>query len=273
MTPREKLATELRQARLTADFASHDALAARMGVDRTLITKAESGTARVPSDDTLRAWAKHTGAEPVRWVVMAEVCRTAADGVPGWFEDYLRAEGVGSVLRFWNPNIITPLFHTDGYARALLMAAQTDTSPENIDPLVAAKLARQGILDGPDSPEVIAVIHESVLRKRIGTPETMYEQLARVAELSERPNIIVHVVPADSGATAGESGDIAIASGCDGIADTLHTDAVPAGHTSDSPATVRQALVAFERIRGMAHPRTLSRELILRTADELWKQS
>ena len=92
MTPREKLAAELRAARLTAGFASHDALAAAMAVDRTLVTKAESATQRVPSDDVLRAWAEHTGKSPERWVVMAEVCRTAADGVPGWFEDYLRAD-------------------------------------------------------------------------------------------------------------------------------------------------------------------------------------
>lgn len=270
MTPREKLAAELRQARLGAGFSSHDALALAMSVDRTLVTKAESATQRVPSDDVLKAWASATGRNPDRWLVMAEVCRTATDGVPGWFEDYLRAEGVASVLRFWNPNIVTPLFHTADYARALLMAAQTDTSPENIDPLVAAKLDRQSILDRPDAPEVIAVIDEPVLHKRIGTLETMYEQLTRIAELSGRQNVTVQVVAADVGATAGLSGDIAIATG-EGIADTLHTDAIPEGHTSDSASTVRQALVAFERVRGLAHPRALSRQLILEVANERWK--
>jgi hypothetical protein len=271
MTPREKLAAELRAARLAAGFTSHDALAATMAVDRSLVTKAESPTQRVPSDALLTAWAEHTGKSPERWVVMAEVCRTAADGVPGWFEDYLRAEGVASVLRFWNPNIVTPIFHTADYARALLLAAQTDISPEHIDPLVAAKLDRQSILDRSDAPEVIAVIDEPVLHKLIGTSETMYEQLIRVAELSERPNITVQVVPADIGATAGLSGDIAIAVG-DGIADTLHTDAIPEGHTTDSASAVRQALVAFERIRGLAHPRALSRQLILEVVNERWKQ-
>jgi uncharacterized protein DUF5753 len=118
---------------------------------------------------------------------------------------------------------------------------------------------------------VIAVIDEPVLHKLIGTSETMYEQLIRVAELSERPNITVQVVPADIGATAGLSGDIAIAVG-DGIADTLHTDAIPEGHTTDSASAVRQALVAFERIRGLAHPRALSRQLILEVVNERWKQ-
>ena len=270
-TPRGKLATELRDARLAAGFTSHEALSARMGVDRTLVTRAESASAKPPSDVTLNAWAKHTGVNAGRWLVMAEVCRTATDGVPGWIEDYLRAEGVAPLLRYWSPGIMPALFHTANYARALLLAAQTDTSAENIEPLVTAKLARAEILERPDAPEVIAVIHEPVLYKPIAPSDAMHEQLMHVAELSERPNVSVLIVPSDAGATAGESGAMNLATGCDGLADTLHTDAIPEGHTSDSPATVRQALVAFERVRGLAHPRALSRQIIREVADERWK--
>jgi hypothetical protein len=105
----------------------------------------------------------------------------------------------------------------------------------------------------------------------IGSVATMNEQLTRIADLSERPNVTVQVVADGIGATAGLSGDIAIAIG-DGIADTLHTDAIPEGHTTDSASAVRQALVAFERIRGLAHPRALSRQLILEVVNERWKQ-
>lgn len=267
MTPREKLATELRHARLAADFSSHDALAAAMAVDRTLITKAESPTQRVPSDDTLKAWARATGREPGRWLVMGEVCRTAADGVPGWFEDYLRAETDAYSLRFWDPLIITPVFQTSGYARALLMGAQTDTSDEAIQPLVAAKLARQAVLE---RAEITALIDELVLCRLVGSPEIMHEQLISVAEVAERPNVTVQVVPVDAAATAGLSGEICIAQG-DGTPDTLHTDAAPEGHTTDSSSLVRQAAVAFERVRRHALPSALSRERILMEANERWK--
>jgi transcriptional regulator with XRE-family HTH domain len=92
MTPREYLATELRRSRIAAGFNSHESFAARLGCDRTLVTHAESGTSRVPSDATLEAWADRTGGRAERWLAMAEIVRSAADGVPGWFEDYLRAE-------------------------------------------------------------------------------------------------------------------------------------------------------------------------------------
>src|ERR1035441_3574144 len=49
-------------------------------------------------------------------------------GGTGWFEDYLRAEGVASGLRFWSPIILPALFHTADYARA-----QKDGRPEPKD--------------------------------------------------------------------------------------------------------------------------------------------
>ena len=41
--PAAFLGDELRRARLAAGFSSQDALAARLGFDRTVITKAETG--------------------------------------------------------------------------------------------------------------------------------------------------------------------------------------------------------------------------------------
>jgi hypothetical protein len=157
------------------------------------------------------------------------------------------------MLRYWQPVIVTPIFQAAGYARALLLAAQTDTSDEAIDALVEAKLERATILDRAEPPDVVALIDELVLHRLIGSPEIMHEQLIRVAELAERPYVCVQVVSAEIGATAGLSGDINLASG-DGGPDVLHTDAVPEGHTTESRSLVRKAGVAFERTRGYAMP-------------------
>jgi Domain of unknown function (DUF5753) len=268
MTPREKLAAELRTARLAAGFASHDALAAAMAVDRTLVTKAESATARVPSDATLRAWAGHTGKDPERWVIVAEVVRSASDGVPGWIEDYLRAEGVAYSLRFWQPMIVPAIFQTTDYRRALLVAS--GHVPDAIDAMLAANAERQEILDRLDPPEVVALIDELVLIRLVGSAEIMFDQLTHLADMAERPNVIVQVVPADAGATAGLSGAANIATG-DGIPDTLHGDALPEGHTTDSRSQVRAATVAFDRIHAKALPAHLSQARIIEIRDEKWK--
>jgi transcriptional regulator with XRE-family HTH domain len=268
MTPREYLATELRRARIAAGFNSHESLAARLGCDRTLVTHAESGTSRVPSDATLEAWADHTGGSAERWLAMAEIVRSAADGVPGWFEDYLRAEGEAYQLRYWQPSIIPAMFQTPGYRRALLSDA--GHMPDAIDAVLAANAERQKLLERPDPPEITALIDEFVLLRLIGSPEIMYEQLTHLADTSQRPNISIQVVPGNARATAGYSGAMNLASG-DGIPDTLHGDALPEGHTTDSRSQVRAAVVAFDRIRGKALPCDLSRDRIIEIRDEKWK--
>lgn len=167
------------------------------------------------------------------------------------------------------PIIVPALFEIAEYRRAVVLAGGND--PERADQLVAATMQRQSVLLGADPPEVVAVLHEVVLRRLIGSAEIMHDQLVHLADLSARPNISVHVVPASAGAHAGLSGDISLASG-DGGPDVLHTDAVPEGHTTESRSLVRRATVTFERIRRDALPRAQSRDLIVEVANEQWKQ-
>lgn len=149
------------------------------------------------------------------------------------------------------------------------MAAQTDTSDEAIDGLVAARLARRAIFDKPDPPDVITVLDETVLHRLVGSPQVMYDQLTQLAEISMRPCVCLRVVPAGNGANAGLSGALNIATG-NGAPDVVHMDAVE-GQTTEQRQLVRKAAVAFERVRGDALPRGQSRDLIIRLADELWK--
>ena len=102
------------------------------------------------------------------------------------------------MLRYRQPIIVPAMFETAEYRRAVVMAAGTDL--ERADELVAATLERQSVLQGTDPPEVVAVLHEAVLHRLIGTAEIMHDQLIHLAELSERPNLSIHVVPSGIGA-------------------------------------------------------------------------
>jgi transcriptional regulator with XRE-family HTH domain len=268
--PAAFLGAELRRARVAAGFTSQESLAARLGYDRTVIAKAETGE-RPPTPEVADALeAELFGTSPSGLVGrLARLARRADGPVPAWFEDWLEAERQALTLRYWQPIIIPGLFQTADYARALLLAAQTDTSDEAIGALVAARLARQAIFEKPDPPDVVVVLDEAVLRRLVGSPQVMYEQLTQIADLSGRPYISVQVVPADNGANAGLGGALNIASG-DGTPDVVHMDAVE-GQTTERRALVRKAAVAFERVRGDALSRRQSRDLIFRLADELWK--
>src|SRR5437763_5306164 len=132
--PAAFLGGELRRARVAAGFSSQDALAARLGFDRTVIAKAETGE-RPPTDDVLAGWCQACHLDDDLFRRMVVLARRADGPVPTWFEDWLRAEGEAQSLRIWSPMLVPGLLQTAEYARALFLAEQTDTSDDAIDAL------------------------------------------------------------------------------------------------------------------------------------------
>lgn len=263
--PAAFLGDELRRARMAAGFTTHDAMAAKMGYDRTLITKIESGD-RLPTVDVLTAWCQACGLPgiPPDWVV--GLARRSDGAIPSWFEAYLEAEGKAHTLRLWSPLLLPGLLQSAEYARALFLAMGMDEDPA--EEQVAIRLGRQEILDRPDPPQVVAVLYEAVLDHLIGSPQVMHDSLVHLAELSKRPNISVQVVPIDAGANAGLSGAFYLASG-DGGSEVL-TMVTLEDVTTESRSLVRKAASMFVRVQADALPRAASRAVVLEKA-ERWK--
>jgi transcriptional regulator with XRE-family HTH domain len=263
--PAAFLGGELRRARVAAGFSSQDALAAKLGFDRTVVAKAETGE-RPPTDDVLAAWCQACRLDDDLFGRLAVLARRADGPVPTWFEDWLRAEGEAHTLRIWQPIIIPGLLQTAEYARALFLAAGADDT--KADEMVAVRLERQSVLDRADMLHVVSVLDEGVLHRLIGSPVVMSDQLSHLGSMAERPNIQVQVVPAARGANAGLSGGFALAS-CDGTPDVLRMEAVE-DVTEERRSLVRHATLVFDLVRGDALPREESRALILEAAEQ-WK--
>jgi transcriptional regulator with XRE-family HTH domain len=263
--PRARLGDELRRARAAAGFSSQETLAAKLGFDRSVIAKAETGE-RPPTPDVLAAWCQACGVDGElfeRWAVLA---RRADGPVPTWFEGWLDAEGKAHTLRLWSPVLLPGLLQTADYARALFVAMGMDE--DAAEEQVSVRLARQEILDRADPPQVVAVVYEAVLHHLIGSPGVMHDALVNVAELSQRTNISVQVVPVATGANAGLGGSFCIASG-DGAPEVLLMETVE-DVTTETRSHVRRAANMFVRVQAEALPRAASLALI-REAAEQWK--
>jgi transcriptional regulator with XRE-family HTH domain len=262
--PAAFLGAELRRARVTAGFSSQEALAARLGFDRSVVAKAETGQ-RPPTAEVLAAWCDACQIDSELFGRLAMLARRADGPVPTWFEDWLEAEREAHTLRIWSPTLIPGLLQTAQYARALFLAAGADE--DSADQMVVARLERQPILDSPDPPHVVVVLDEPVLYRLIGSSAIMADQLAQVAAAAERLHVSVHVLPA-TGANAGLSGAFDIAS-ADGTPDTLRMEGVE-DQTTENRTLIRKAAIIFDLVRGDALPRVPSRALILEAAEQ-WK--
>jgi transcriptional regulator with XRE-family HTH domain len=266
--PAAFLGDELRRARVAAGFSSQDALAARLGFDRTVITKAETGD-RPPTVDVLTAWCQACRLDDELFGRLAVLARRARGPLPPWFEGWPGFEAQAVALRTYEALLVPGLLQTEEYARAVLRGAQGDAGEDEIEQQVAARLQRQDILSRENPPRLWAVLDEGVLHRSIGGPKIMHDQLMHLARVPDRPKASVEVIPFDAGERAGLLGAFMIADQ-DGAGSILYLETATTGQMVDAPSAVRDAGLIFDTLRGEALPRAASRDLIVKVAEERW---
>lgn len=119
-------------------------------------------------------------------------------GLP--YRDYVGLEAEAASISDFGLGFIPGLMQTADYARAVVQAAVPKWVPEIVDQRVEGRMARQQLLHGQDAPQFEAVVDESVLHRVVGRRAVMRDQLVRLLELSELPNVTLRVIPYEAGA-------------------------------------------------------------------------
>jgi transcriptional regulator with XRE-family HTH domain len=117
--------------------------------------------------------------------------------IPGFLTLFVQLEQSALSIRQYEPTVLPGLLQTRAYATAIV---STERSDADVEELVQLRLDRQAILDDPDPIHLTTVVDEVALRRVAGSPAVMAEQLDRLAQLAQRPNIDVHVLPIAAGA-------------------------------------------------------------------------
>ena len=265
------LGTVLRRARIVAGISSQDELADRLGYERTVIAKAESGQ-RPPSPDVARAYARefpqlNTLIETGLIEEWADHVRRNGGSFPKFFVDWVEAEKKAATLFYWAPILVPGILQVESYARAILATEPDET--ESPDVLLAGRMERQQVLSRPQPPAVTVVMAEAVLHRGVGGPAVMYEQLTYLAEVGQQPKVMIQVIPAEVGAHAGLAGAVSIADH-EGRPTVVYLDSFTAGQTTGAPEIVAKVRQMSDMLRCEALPRGASLELITKVAKERW---
>ena len=257
---------ELRRARAAAGL-SQDQLGQRLGYSGALVGKVEMGE-RAPSQDFAEGCDQTFPDAGGLFGRIYQLARRWDGGYPSWFAEWVDSERRATSLCSWQPLIMPGLLQTADYARAIF-AADPETSDDQLEEQVAARLERQKIFDRPEPPILWALIDEAVLHRLIGSRKVMYDQLLHLADTSCRSNITVQVVPAEIGAHAGLLGGFAIAS-FGNAQGSVYMESSDQGQTTEAPSVVRRISRRFDTLRADALPRGASRDLIGKVAEERW---
>jgi len=172
-------------------------------------------------------------------------------------------------LRTFEHSLMPGLLQTPEYATAVLRA-RPHTREEDIEELVAARLARQAVLEREDPPIVWVLLDEGVLHRPAAPPDVMYRQLTHLAEMSRLPNIAIQVVPYGAGGHCGLLGAFVIAD-LDGSASIVFLDDAADGRVTEDAAAISRVIVRFDSLRGEALPKSASRDMIASVAEERWR--
>ncbi|WP_436778368.1 helix-turn-helix domain-containing protein [Yinghuangia sp. YIM S09857] len=124
-------------------------------------------------------------------------------------QQLLRFESQCELLRQYEPLLIPGLLQTRDYARAVI--GQHTSDPGTVETLVKVRLRRQIEVCGRPAPPLLwFALDEAAVRRVVGSPELMADQLEHVLAHAEKAHVTVRVVPFDAGVHPGLRGPLAL---------------------------------------------------------------
>ncbi|MFK0115115.1 helix-turn-helix transcriptional regulator [Streptomyces sp. NPDC090994] len=126
---------------------------------------------------------------------------------PKKVRDLKKQEEDATGLCAYNNSVIHGLLQTEEYARAVFKARHPPFPAEELERRLAARMARQSILDSASARPVCSFVQcESTLLRSIGGRTVMRGQLERLLEVSEFRNVDLQILPLRSEENAGLDG-------------------------------------------------------------------
>ena len=172
-----------------------------------------------------------------------------SDILPSWFESYVSLEEVASQIRTYEVQFVPGLLQTEDYARAVMLLNHDTASAREIDRRVGVRIARQALLDQPDPPILSAVIDEAVLLRPLGSSGVMQGQLKHLAEMAQRPNVTIQVVPFHAGGYPATGGAFTILRFAEpDLPDVVYLEQLTSALFLDELKTVSGYLEVIERL-------------------------
>ncbi|WP_210635969.1 helix-turn-helix domain-containing protein [Streptomyces sp. GESEQ-13] len=121
-------------------------------------------------------------------------------------------------IGIYESHSIHGLLQTPEHAKALFEAMQPPYSPDEVERMVAARVARASVFDRSPAPALSFVLEEAALRRPIGGRLVQRQQLERLLEVARLHNVMLQVMPLDCESHSGMDGRIELLKFADGTA-------------------------------------------------------
>ncbi|MEV0361346.1 helix-turn-helix domain-containing protein [Nocardia fusca] len=207
---REALGKRLREIRRRAGVTGRE-LSRREGWHESKVSKIEYGRLRA-SDADIRAYCKHSGAEKEQADLLAtlhnidsayiEWRQKLGAGIRSEQQRILKVETESTLIRNYQPRVVTGLLQTPEYAEAMLRwATEFYELPGDIGEAVEKRMERQQVLYRR-SHRFHFLMGEQSLYTTVGGDRVMLGQLDRLLSASSLPRVTFGIIPFQAEARA-----------------------------------------------------------------------
>ncbi|USA01893.1 helix-turn-helix domain-containing protein [Streptomyces lydicamycinicus] len=261
--PRQRFVEELRLLRAQKGDSLRQ-LGEVLGWDWSLFGKMESGQT-IGGPEVAEALDQHYGT-PGLLLTLWELAAADPTQFKERYRRYMTLER--GAVGLWQYSVSRPpgLLQTDEYARdALAGGGFTD---QELNQQVEARTGRRKLLDGEGPPPFRAILSEAVLRTSLCDAQAWREQLEHLAESSERPNIVLHVLPFGAGPHSLTGTDVMFLRLPDGHT-VAYAETDVGGELIEETSRVERLHRAYDAVRDMALPPAESRKFITRMLEEM----
>ena len=278
---RRRLAAELREIR-ESKGKSGETVAAALRWSPSKISRYERARTGLPPREVERLLDYYQITGPRR-ALLLELAEDAAQ--KGWWEEFadslsddykqfIGLEHEAASMSIWHVDVVTGLLQTEAYARHIIgsYGRVEPVAPGMIGRMVKVRMRRQQVLDREDL-QLTVVLDESVLKRRIGDESVMYEQLQRLVQAADRPNLTVQILPLSARHTVfGESFVIFGFIDDDDVMlpDVVIAEQLKSSVTLEGERETYLHRIAFQTLSEAALDPAESRALILQTAETYW---
>ncbi|WP_037575009.1 helix-turn-helix domain-containing protein [Phaeacidiphilus oryzae] len=271
---RRRLGSELRRLREARGLTAEE-VAAQLLVSQSKISRLENGRRSISQRDVRDLCGVYGVTDETMIEGLMAMARESRQR--GWwhafgdlpYSVYIGLEDEAASIRTYESLLIPGLLQTRDYARAAIAGIQPDRDAEAVERRAEVRMRRQERVTGDNPVEFWAVIDEAALRRIVGSPEVMRQQLEQLAAFCELPHVNLQVIGFSAGAHPGMSGAFSILEFPES-ADTavVYLEGVTSDLYLEKESDVRRYTGLYEHLRATALSPADSRVVIGKIAKE-----
>ncbi|GHB26461.1 helix-turn-helix domain-containing protein [Streptomyces chryseus] len=255
---KRRLGAELRRLREASGLKSTE-VAERLMVSQPKISHLENGRRSISPRDVRDLCVIYGVADQEVVDSLMRMARECAQ--PGWWNVYgdipqsvyIGLEADAAAIHAYEPLMIPGLLQTPAYAHAVIGETIPRLTAAQAATRLRVRLRRQYRIYDPARPlRLWVVLDESALRRPVGGPDVMREQLEHLNAMSAEPHITVQVLPYTVGAHPGLSGQFSILGFAESPEAVVYVERFTSDLYLERPSDVRHYSVMYDHLQAQA---------------------